>query len=306
MKNKQRWYRILSLVLIFAMLLPSFAFAAPQEAVQEIAENTAEEVQTAKPATRADTSLSADAKASAQSQLHSLGNTGDYAAATAAAVTHDLPEGKMPEGFNAPDPSKGVLMQFVDGAPECSYTWVHNPATTSPSTVGGGVLAGTVGDGVGGDLQIKTVSQSIGHTITATDIVEIRMKPKSSSTTGLTVCQVYWSLPTALSTFSGTRCVTAAEKLDLSSPEYQVITFKLGAKSDAVGTVIGGLRFDLDTAVQVEYELDYIYIGAPENAPSVYQDYVFFDFREVSEGLCSCFGSNPGREKQVPGRAEED
>ncbi len=307
MNTKQRWNRILSLVLILAMLLPSSAFAAPQESAQELAEIAvqdelaadglqAEETQTARPATRAEAALSADARASVQSQLHSLGNTGDYEAATAAAATHDLPNVKMPEGFIAPDPSKGTLMQFVDGAPECSYTWVHNPTTTSPTQIGGGVLAGTVGDGVGSDLQIKTVSQSIGHTIAATDIVEIRIKPKSSSTTGLTVCQVYWSLPTALSAFSGTRCVTAAEKLDLSSPEYQVLTFKLGAKSDAVGTVIGGLRFDLDAAVQVEYEIDYIYIGAPENAPSVYQDYVFFDFAGGAADLAryknSVYGGN--------------
>ncbi len=278
MKNKQRWYRILSLVLIFAMLLPSFAFAAPQEAVQEIAENTAEEVQTAKPATRADTSLPADAKASAQSQLHSLGNTGDYEAATNAAVTHELPKGKMPEGFLAPDPSKGTLMQFVDGAPECSYTWVHNPTTTSPTQIGGGVLAGTVGDGVGSDLQIKTTSQSIGHTIVATDIVEVRIKPKSANPAEPRGCQLFWSLPTALTGFSSTRCVNSSEKLDLASPEYQVITFKIGEYSGAAGTVIGGFRFDIDSAVQVEYEIDYIYIGAPENAPSTYQDYVFYDF----------------------------
>ncbi|MBR6825597.1 MAG: heparinase II/III family protein, partial [Oscillospiraceae bacterium] len=179
-----------------------------------------------------------------------------------------------------------VLLDFTERSMAAQDAhWTGLRATAEVQT-GKGILSGTVS---GGDPNIRMTpeAEALGYTVTAGDIIELRMKTTITDGAGKGI-QVFFQKPDG-SYSEAYSCKNLS--LDHASGRYTTIRLPFVASADYIGSVINHLRVDLlhvgsTETVTAEYEIDYIYLGPAEYAPSASvepEKYLYFDFTNKPE-----------------------
>ncbi|MBP3411803.1 MAG: hypothetical protein J6K89_00930, partial [Oscillospiraceae bacterium] len=125
-------------------------------------------------------------------------------------------------------------------------------------------------------MQMLPKGESLHYKIKEGDIIELRLKTNLISGTSDQI-QLFYTT-TADKTYTESKSVKSAQVLSANGG-YKVIQFKM---SRNIGEIINALRLDpysnCSDNFKAEFELDYIYVGSPDQAPSAYTDSIFIDF----------------------------
>ncbi len=206
-----------------------------------------------------------------------------------------------------------VLLDFtkVSMAAQTGH-WSGQRATAEVDSVKG-ILSGTI---TGGDPNVRMTSagEYLGYEITAGDIIELRMKTTITEGSAKGV-QVFFQDRNTPSYSEAYSCKNLS--LDHATGRYATIQLPFSADASYVGQTIDRLRVDMlhlasGDSVGANYEIDYIYLGPAELAPSASAkaaEYLYFDFgnktvdeqRYVQEAYggypfdLDCWGTNVNR-----------
>ena len=123
-------------------------------------------------------------------------------------------------------------------------------------------------------LQLPANGDVVNYTIRTGDIVEVRIKATVLS--GSADKMQFFYTTTAEKKYTEAKSVT----VDYTpTATYQIVRFNL---TKNIGETVNALRLDpfsnCSADFRAQFELDYIYVGAPDQAPSAYPDGVFMDF----------------------------
>lgn len=160
------------------------------------------------------------------------------------------------------------ILQFNEGsAINESGAWTLHDAFLSVDTEDG-VLSGTAYR-TDPFLHLNAKGHMTNHTIKSGDIVEVRMKSKFLSGSAKDIQFFYTT--TANPGYSEGRSVKLTNVT--FAEEYQIYRFSL---VNNIGEVMNALRLDPfsnnTTPFKAEFDVDYIYVGAPAHAPSNYDN----------------------------------
>ncbi|MBQ2446625.1 MAG: hypothetical protein II272_09330, partial [Oscillospiraceae bacterium] len=149
-----------------------------------------------------------------------------------------------------------------------------------------GTLSGTI-DGGDPNIRMNSSCEDLSYVPKEGDILELRMKTTllSGEAKGVQVFFLSGS-NTAFSEAYSVKNMT----LDHATGRYQLITLPLTPGAVYLGQPIHSLRVDMlhlssQDSVQADYEIDYIYIGPKEHAPSKTAktaQYLYFDFGNMT------------------------
>ncbi len=149
-----------------------------------------------------------------------------------------------------------------------SGAWTLNDTFVSVDTESG-ILFGTAYK-TDPYLSLDAKGHMINYSIKSGDIVEVRMKSKFLSGSAKDIQFFYTT--TANPGYSEGRSVKLAN-VTFTEDEYQIYRFSL---TNNIGEVMNALRLDPfsnnTTPFKAEFQVDYIYVGAPAHAPSNYED----------------------------------
>ena len=176
--------------------------------------------------------------------------------------------------------ARWVLLDFTEDCMAAQNAhWYGLRATTE---VNKGTLSGTIS---GGDpnIRMNTTAEALGYEITAGDIIELRMKTTMTEGTAAGVQVFFTDRSTAK--YSETYSCRDHE-LEHATGRYATIQLPFLANGKYIGSTIDLLRIDMlslgaNVTVTANYEIDYIYMGPAEHAPSATAkpaDYLYFDF----------------------------
>ncbi|MBR4308238.1 MAG: heparinase II/III family protein, partial [Oscillospiraceae bacterium] len=175
-----------------------------------------------------------------------------------------------------------VLLDFTEDSMASLASQWDGLRSTVNIDQGKGILSGSI---AGGDpnIRMNSTAESLGYKITAGDVIEIRMKTKVSEGTNKGI-QVFFRDKDTTS-YSETYSCRNHNLLHATGRYY---TIQLPFASDAayMGSIIDSLRVDMlslgsSDTVTAEYEIDYIYLGPTELAPSATAktpEYLYFNF----------------------------
>ncbi len=173
-----------------------------------------------------------------------------------------------------------VLLDFTqDSMAAQSSHWDGLRATAEVSR---GVLSGTIS---GGDpnIRMNTSAESLGYEITDGDIIELRMKTTLTEGSAAGV-QVFFLDRNTASYSESYSCKNLT--LEHATGRYATIQLPFLSNGKYMGSTIDRLRVDMlhlvsEAGVTASYEIDYIYMGPAELAPSATAkpaEYLYFDF----------------------------
>ena len=168
------------------------------------------------------------------------------------------------------------LLHFKAGSDEIKWSWelLYSPTTAvTYTTSGDGYMVGTTGDNSGkwtNYFMVKPAGTcSYLHTICEGDIAQVRFRTtvtNGASGKATPDFRFYKVGETDMTMWSN----NATQTVDLSSTAWQTVTVPLVSENYPVGTTINRIAFAPfkgRSEVAAKVEIDYIYIGQPEDAP---------------------------------------
>jgi len=173
-----------------------------------------------------------------------------------------------------------LLLDFNAGdLNDATSQWTASNVTASVNTANGTLS----GDITGGDPFIYTNStgDALNYAINEGDIIELRMKTTITDGTATGV-QVFFTTENSAS-FKESYSISKPT-LDHANGKYAIITLPAVSGKAYLGETLTALRIDVlgtlkTNPVLGSYEIDYLYIGPREYAPSVLAcESLFFDF----------------------------
>ncbi|MBP3413218.1 MAG: heparinase II/III family protein, partial [Oscillospiraceae bacterium] len=180
-----------------------------------------------------------------------------------------------------------VLLDFNRGEMASRTAQWDGLRVTAEVDQGKGILFGTIS---GGDpnARMNTKAENLGYTIKAGDIIELRMKTTLSvgEATGV---QVFFRDRNTAGYSEGYSCKNLT--LDHATGRYQTIVLPFLTGAEYIGKTIDALRLDMlhlgsEDQITGVYEVDYIYLGPVENAPSQKAktaQYLYFNFSNLTK-----------------------
>ena len=168
-----------------------------------------------------------------------------------------------------------LMLHFAENSP------VNQSGFWSTNAVRGEVIAEEsvyrgVASGKDPYIKLEQIGESINYKISKGDIVEVRMKSDVISGSAKKM-QFFYSLA-ASKGYSEAKSVSISYT-PTAKGSYQTLRFAL---TKDIGSVINALRLDpfsdCSEKFCAKFDLDYIYVGSPEQAPSTFKNQIFMDF----------------------------
>ena len=192
-----------------------------------------------------------------------------------------------------------TLLHFKDGRAETTWKWEFangNGAVSFDSTTYGAMIGNsTESSGNPYFLVWPQDSCSINHTVAEGDVVEVRLRlDVTSNPGGSTTCIPDVRLQTGTSAYASLTG-NAKQTISLTSKDWQTVQIPIVGKVYSEGYVINRILFDPWNALiylGAQIEVDYIYIGQPETAPSASANNLYFDFTNTERAAARYNGVN--------------
>lgn len=185
-----------------------------------------------------------------------------------------------------------TLLHFRPGSAETTWKWeLANTSTpVSFGTSSSGSLIGTTTSSVDNPYFYVPATDpcSIQHTIAEGDILEVRVRMNITSNpegvSSVTPDFRFQNGSTAYASTSG----NGVNKLSVTSKDWQVVQIPVVCAKYPVGYVVNRILFDpwsTSSSLQLDgtIEIDYIYLGQADSAPSASSNYLYFDFTNTDD-----------------------
>ena len=170
----------------------------------------------------------------------------------------------------------GVLMHFAANTPSAAYSWNSYEATTTVNTAQTGILTSKLNASVS-DHYLTSV-EDIGYTVQSGDIIEIKFKCDKARTTAQTF-EVRYNTVAGQESFSS-NTTTMSKSTDFAANAWTTVQFSPTAGQTVCRMLIEPFVNDDASFAGKTFEIDYIYIGPANGAPSkaVTTAPLYFDF----------------------------
>ncbi len=187
-------------------------------------------------------------------------------------------------GYSAKD---YTLLHFKSGSAETTWNWefFNGSSAVTYGSTSNGSMTGTSVDTAGNPYFLiwPQDHSGINHTVKEGDVVEVRLRMNvTSNPGGNTTCTPDVRLQTGTSAYSSlTGNAKQLVRLSLTTNEWQTVQIPIVGNVYSEGYVINRILFDpWNTLMYIgaDIEIDYIYIGQPNTAPSASPNSLFFDF----------------------------
>lgn len=182
-----------------------------------------------------------------------------------------------------------TLLHFKKNSVETSWAWAMVNAAEETVTFDAtsyGAMHGKTLDSSGNPYFLIWPQDNCGinHTVAAGDVVEVRLRMNiSENPTGQTSCIPDVRLQSDYATSPSYASLTgnAKQSISLNTSAWQTVQIPIVGRIYSEGYVINRVLFDpWNTTMYLgaEIEIDYIYIGQPDTAPSASANNLYFDF----------------------------
>ena len=167
-----------------------------------------------------------------------------------------------------------LILHFNEYSPLNAVSdWTRNNVSAAVDTLNG-VISGDI---TGADPWLRAPADVLDYVIQEGDVIELRLKVTTEGK-DCSVAQVFF-LTDAESNWNESKSVVLADFA--SNAGYQTVSKAI--PSTYVGQSLKTLRIDpirttSATAANGTYEIDYLYVGPAEDAPSKQAEYLYFDF----------------------------